>query len=344
MTYSEYCLFGRYIRLIVICGGVLLQKTYDRYYNKSLIENGFIKTENNGNYPIMGTCWKISEKLGEGMYWVYEQKDLYSIKIHDFSYNEDTIIDIYIPECLSITYYESISGEEFIPYKRLEANSVKTFIGGSKPYKANIHKKIPIRSTSIEIFPEYYEDYLKKNYPDEYQNPFNSFRNIDEKEKFPEMVMLLTQINNYRGDGICAKLFYDAKVAEAIALIVEHKKKEDMRVKSKLSISDKEMLFSVTAYINDHYAFEIKLDQLAKIACMGTTKLKSTFKQLHGCTITEYIQHRRMSQAEHLLSTDLTINQIAQTVGYSSPSRFSELFKKSTGILPNEYRTIVKGK
>lgn len=322
-----------------------MQKTYDRYYNKSLVENGFTKTQNNGKYPPMGTCWKISEKLGEGMYWIYEQNDLYSIKIHDFCYYKDTIIDVYIPDCLTITYYESISGEEFLPYKRLEANSVKAFIGGYKPYKANIHKKIPIRSTSIEIFPEYYEDYLKKNYPGEYQNPFSAFINIDEKEKFPEMVMLLTQIKNYKGEGISAKLFYDAKVAEAVSLIVEQNKKKDMHNKSPLSTADKEMLFSVTAYINDHYAFEIKLDQLAKIACMGTTKLKSTFKQLHSCTITEYIQHRRMSQAEHLLGcTDLTINQIAQTVGYHSPSRFSELFKKSTGILPNEYRTIVKEK
>ena len=51
-----------------------------------------------------------------------------------------------------------------------------------------------------------------------------------------------------------------------------------------------------------------------------------------------------MSKAEYLLScTDLTINQIAQTVGYNSASRFSELFRKSTGILPNEYRIIASG-
>lgn len=98
-------------------------------------------------------------------------------------------------------------------------------------------------------------------------------------------------------------------------------------------------LKNVIAYLNDHYAFDIPLERLAKIACMGTTKLKTSFKQLQGCTITEYIQQRRMSQAEHLLiDTDFTMGQIAEMIGYSTSSRFAELFRKSTGLLPIEYR------
>lgn len=316
-----------------------------KYYKQSLVENGFVKAKNNDKYCSMGTCWQLLDTVGKGEYWMYEQKNLYFIKIHNFYFNKDTVTKISAPECLNITYYESISGEELMPYKRLEANCVKTFIGGHKPYKANIHKKIPICSIGIEILPEYYENYLKKNYPGEYQSPYDAFRNIDESEEFPEMVMLLTQIKNYRGEGISAKLFYDAKVAETVALVVEHQKKKDKTKQIFISDNDKELLRSVTAYINDHYAFDIKQEQLAQIACMGTTKLKKLFKLLHGCTITEYVQHRRMGQAEHLLSaTDFTIGQVAQTVGYSSASRFAELFRKSTGILPNNYRMIIKGK
>ena len=48
-----------------------------------------------------------------------------------------------------------------------------------------------------------------------------------------------------------------------------------------------------------------------------------------------------MSQAEYLLAnTDLSIGQIAQTVGYSTSSRFAELFRKSTGLLPGEFRKV----
>ena len=49
-------------------------------------------------------------------------------------------------------------------------------------------------------------------------------------------------------------------------------------------------------------------------------------KQSQGCTITEYVQQRRMSQAEHLLiDTDFTMGQIAEMIGYSTSSRFAEL-------------------
>lgn len=62
---------------------------------------------------------------------------------------------------------------------------------------------------------------------------------------------------------------------------------------------------------------------------MGTTKLKITFKQVYCCTITEYIQQRRLSQGENLLcSTDFPIEQIALAVGYSNAGRFSRDFKK----------------
>ncbi|MBU5425089.1 AraC family transcriptional regulator [Tissierella pigra] len=321
-----------------------MKNIINEYYDPLLTNRGFLPVENKGDFCVMGKCWELSDSIGTGQYWIYEQKNLYCIKIHDFSFHEDKIVEMSVPRCLSITYYESISGEELIPYNRLEANCVKTFIGGDKPFKANIHKRIPIYSTGIEIFPSYYEEYLEKHYLGEYKSPYDAFQSIDETDDFPEMVMLLMQIKNYRGEGIAAKLFYDAKVTEAVALVVERQRKQDSQKQITLSAKDKELLLSVTAYIDDHYAFDITLDQLSKIACMGTTKLKTSFKLLHGCTITKYIQHRRMSKAEYLLScTDLTINQIAQTVGYNSASRFSELFRKSTGILPNEYRIIASG-
>ena len=104
-----------------------------------------------------------------------------------------------------------------------------------------------------------------------------------------------------------------------------------------------ESLQNVVSYIADHYAFDIPLERLASIACMSGTKLKSCFKRQFGCSITQYIQGRRMSQAEHLLiDTDLTMGQIARMIGYTTSSRFAELFKKSTGILPIEYRRLAK--
>jgi AraC-like DNA-binding protein len=155
------------------------------------------------------------------------------------------------------------------------------------------------------------------------------------------MILLLHQIKNYHGTGMAAKLFYEGKVSEAVSLIVERTKQLLPKKPFKVSTEDLKRIETVTSFINDHFAFDLRLEQLSKISCMGTTKLKSSFKEVNRCTITEYIQHRRMGQAEHLLSsTDLNIGQIAQIVGYDSAGRFSELFKKSTGLLPFEYKKL----
>ena len=76
---------------------------------------------------------------------------------------------------------------------------------------------------------------------------------------------------------------------------------------------------------------------------MSETKLKDCFRRQFGCSVTQYIQARRMSQAEHLLiDTAFTMGQIAQMISYTTSSRFAELFKKSTGILPVEYRKLAR--
>ncbi len=258
------------------------------YYVSMLKGHGFTPDPDDHQYGALGLCWKLSPEIGEGSYWTYGQKDLYDIKIHNFSFHEDSLLEFSLPECLSITRYDSISGEELAPYRRLSAGCIKTYIGGYEPYQVLIHKNIPIHSIGIEIMPAYYEDYLKKQYPEEYRNPVEAFRKIDQTTDFPEMSRLLSELQNHRGDGIAAKLFYESKVAEALSLVVEYQKKRPA-APSKLSQSDLERIQTVAAYLSDHYAAEIPMERLTQIACMGTTKLKSSFKKVYDCTITEYL-------------------------------------------------------
>ena len=312
-------------------------------YNTLLTESSFTPLPNCEQFSTAGNSWQLSPELGGGHYWLYAQKDLFDIKIHDFYFHNDFVLNFDIPEGISITRYDSISGEELNPYRRLSAGSIQTIVGGKQNYKAIIHKRIPIHSVGIEIFPAYYEDYLKKQYPDAYFDLPAAFQCVDQAADFPAMSKLLFEIENYRGEGVAAALFYEAKVTEAVALVVDSQKKQAAKNAHPLSKEDIAGLRDVMSYIADHYTFDIPLERLASIACMSESKLKTCFKRHTGCTVTEYIQGRRMSQAEHLLiDTDFTMGQIAQMIGYSTSSRFAELFKKNTGILPIEYRKIAR--
>ena len=188
---------------------------------------------------------------------------------------------------------------------------------------------------------------LKASYRGDFINIHDFFfhedQSLDQATDFPAMSKLLFEIENCRGEGAAAALFYEAKVTEAIALVVGAWKRQSQKREHPLTAEDAESLQNVASYIADHYAFDIPLERLANIACMSETKLKSSFKRQFGCSVTQYVQGRRMSQAEHLLiNTDFTMGQIAQMIGYSTSSRFAELFKKSTGILPIEYRRLAR--
>lgn len=312
-------------------------------YSTLLTESSFTPIPSCAQFSPAGSSWQLSPELGGGHYWLYVQKDLFDIKIHDFYFDNDFVLNFDIPEGISITRFDSISGEELNPYRRLSAGSIQTIVGGKQNYKAIIHKRIPIHSVGIEVFPAYYEDHLKKQYPDAYFDLPAAFQCVDQATDFPAMSKLLFEIENYRGEGVAAALFYEAKVTEAIALVVDDQKKQAAKNAHPLSKEDIAGLRDVMSYIADHYTFDIPLDRLASIACMSTSKLKTCFKRHTGCTVTEYIQGRRMSQAEHLLiDTDFTMGQIAQMIGCTTSSRFAELFKKSTGILPIEYRKIAR--
>ena len=315
------------------------------YYRPLLEKNNFIQVSCPDKFSPAGRCWEISSVIGGGHYWVYAKQDLFDIKIHDFFFHEDFCLDVEIPEGISIQRYDSISGEELDPYRRLSAGDIKTIVGGKQRYRALIHKRIPIHSVGIEILPAYYEDFLKKQYPDIYFDLPAAFQSVDQAADFPAMSKLLFEIENYRGEETAAALFYEAKVTEAIALVIDAWKRQGLKRERAISEEDAASLQNVANYIADHYAFDIPLERLASIACMSESKLKSCFRRQFGCSVTKYIQGRRMSQAEHLpINTDFTMGQIAQMIGYTTSSRFAELFKKSTGILPIEYRKIARDK
>ena len=203
---------------------------------------------------------------------------------------------------------------------------------------------MPIRGTELILMPGYYHDYLEERYPGQFPDPKAAFLSVDGSTDFPELVLLLKQIGRFQGTGMAADLYFESKVAEALSLIIEKTRTGTAAPAERvLSDEDRQQLDSVKSYIEDHFAFEIRADQLAKLACMGQTKLRASFKQCYGCTITEYIQSRRLAHAEFLLlKTEFSVGQVAEAVGYHHAGRFSTLFKGNTGLLPEEYRKLMR--
>lgn len=309
------------------------------HFKPLLLENGFSQFNQVSKYNSEGTTYMIDPTLGKGYYWIYHYNQMFSILIHDFYFYEDYQLELTMPEFLTITYYESISGEELDPYQPLKANNIRSYWGKGGKYRAIIHKNIPVQSIGIEFTPVFCDQFLAQKYGEKYVNPRKALTKFKATTIFPEMVILLRQIAAYRGSSLTSALFYEGKIYEAIALLIERELSQETVHCSPISKEDIHQIEHVAAHIENYYALQLTLNHLTKIACMGATKLKKLFKEVYHCTITEYIQKQRVYQAEKLLAhTDLPINEIACTVGYQSAGRFSELFKRYADLTPKEYR------
>ena len=65
--------------------------------------------------------------------------------------------------------------------------------------------------------------------------------------------------------------------------------------------------------------------------------LSAIFRSKTGVTISEYYQQKRLGAAKQLLfEGNLSVNKIADVLGYSSIYAFSKAFKKKYGIAPSK--------
>ena len=96
-------------------------------------------------------------------------------------------------------------------------------------------------------------------------------------------------------------------------------------------------------YTANHYD-EADEARAAKAAGFSPAYFSRCFRRVMGMTYSSYLTLIRMSRAEELLAAgDLSVTQIAESVGYSTSSHFSQIFKKRRGCSPREFRIKVTG-
>ncbi len=106
--------------------------------------------------------------------------------------------------------------------------------------------------------------------------------------------------------------------------------------------SDKR-LQSVADYVKQNLRSDITLDTLANVACVTKAHLIHLFSRKMGVTPLQYIIRKRIQHAQALLlTTNMSIGQIAKEAGVNDPSYFIRLFRKNVGFTPQGYRNALR--
>ncbi|MGZ9899702.1 helix-turn-helix domain-containing protein [Shewanella gaetbuli] len=92
-------------------------------------------------------------------------------------------------------------------------------------------------------------------------------------------------------------------------------------------------------YINQHYAQDICIKELANASHLSVSALERRFKKHLQKTPKQFLREFRLEKARRMLiETQLPISDIAQNAGFASHSYFSQHFKAMFGELPTHYR------
>ena len=99
----------------------------------------------------------------------------------------------------------------------------------------------------------------------------------------------------------------------------------------------------IKRYLDTNYREDISLDLLAELAHLNKYYLAHTFQREYGISPITYLNRRRIEESKHMLgNTSYSLAQISELMGFSSPSYFSQCFRKAEGLTPNEYRRQVR--
>ncbi|SDT08677.1 iron complex transport system substrate-binding protein [Paenibacillaceae bacterium GAS479] len=96
-------------------------------------------------------------------------------------------------------------------------------------------------------------------------------------------------------------------------------------------------------YLQENYGERVTLDELAELLDCSVSYLSRRFKQTVGKSPIDYMIALRIDKAkELLLNTDATLQEIAESVGFSDDSYFNRMFKKQVGLSLGQFKAKVQ--
>ncbi|MCR5255460.1 MAG: response regulator [Acetatifactor sp.] len=105
------------------------------------------------------------------------------------------------------------------------------------------------------------------------------------------------------------------------------------------------ILDAIAAYLSEHYTEKIVIQEVAEKFGFNYTYFSYLFKKVYAQSPSEYVIQRRIENAKQMLkqSDEVSVKEVALSVGYSDPYYFSRIFKTITGLTPSEYRKAKRG-
>ena len=170
-------------------------------------------------------------------------------------------------------------------------------------------------------------------------HPFSFFNLRDEQKD------ILSYLNAMVQEATSQQMSYELvchNLLEILLIKILRHQHFDLEV-GKQSKATKDISF-IKHYLETYYHESIQLEDLASMTHLSRFYISHSFKKEIGMSPMEYLIDIRIKESKILLrTTNYSISQVADIVGFTTPTYFSKQFRKSTGISPTDYREQFQG-
>ena len=170
-------------------------------------------------------------------------------------------------------------------------------------------------------------------------HPFSFFNLRDEQKD------ILRYLNAMVQEATSQSMSYELvchNLLEILLIKILRHQHFDLEV-GKQSKATKDISF-IKHYLETYYHESIQLEDLASMTHLSRFYISHSFKKEIGMSPMEYLIDIRIKESKILLrTTNYSISQVADIVGFTTPTYFSKQFRKSTGISPTGYREQFQG-
>lgn len=235
--------------------------------------------------------------------------------------------------------------EEFVGEKthRIEAGNgifinskvtheIKMFNGENCSYR--VIRFLPT-SLGDSVTSGIYERYVK---PLQFQNGLQYYGLDARNPQHQDMVSLIEDITDiYKKQ----EELYELEVLELMLRLWGKFYKQLKTTKGAQVHMDKEVcrIQEALNYIQTYYMNPISLEDIAGICCMSKSSCCRIFKKVLRQTPIEYVTSFRINQSLGLIADNkYSITEIALKTGFANSSYFAEMFHKTTGMTPTQYK------
>jgi AraC-like DNA-binding protein len=302
------------------------------------------------------TLYTNKNKPELGHLITYSRDGYYNLGIADYTIPEDFDLCFDNPEYLMRfgLVYKGIT--EF----KIENSPVSSFTPSSffvieKDLKGEQHwkKGQHFHGTEITIYENYFKEIIKPNFPNIMD--FDSFIKNYTYTYLPlEIIEIISQLQSLTYENSLNSIYLESKILECIAILINETTKSENAFTNqinygniniganriiKLTSSDIHAIQKAHDILEKNYNNPPNISALSKMVFLNEQKLKAGFSKHYHMSIGEYTNHIKMNIAANLLSTtDLSIEEISQKVGYNYSANFSKMFKKTYGKTPLRFR------